>query len=67
MISRLPFGRGNSVKSRVDIMVIQPLPILGGALKAHPEALSHSAAGDVVGGRLEHEAVEAEVVKAVLH
>ena len=48
-------------------MVIQPLPILGGALKAHPEALSHSAAGDVVGGRLEHEAVEAEVVKAVLH
>ena len=67
MISRLPFGRGNSVKSRVDIMVIQPLPILGDALKAHPKTLGHSAAGDVVGGRLEHEAVEAEVVKAVLH
>ncbi|SVA04834.1 uncharacterized protein METZ01_LOCUS57688, partial [marine metagenome] len=48
-------------------VVIQPLPVLGDALKAHPEALGHSAAGDVVGGRLEHEAVEAEVVEAVLH
>ena len=67
MISRLPFGRDNSVKSSVDIVVIQPLPVLGDALKAHPEALGHSAAGDVVGGRLEYEAVEAEVVEAVLH
>ena len=48
-------------------MVIQPLPILGDALKAHPKTLGHSAAGDVVGGRLEYEAVEAEVVEAVLH
>jgi len=67
LISRLPFGRDNSVKSRVDIVVIQPLPVLGDALKAHPEAFSHGAAGDVFGGRLEHEAVEAEVVEAGLH
>jgi len=56
LIVSTPLGSGDCVERCVHIVVIQPLPVLGDALKAHPEALSHSAAGDVVGGRLEYEA-----------
>ena len=66
-MSRLPLRGSDRIERTVREVVIQPLPVLGDALKAHPEAFSHSAAGDVVGGRLEYEAVEAEVVEAVLH